>query len=201
VEEYRKTDGTRVQAHTRQAHCRKIESHSYFRNSTAQKVKNLKTSIKPWKDSEKEIVSNALSELPGWLKRYAFKEILRADVGFHPSNPAATVPQTKTLVIFDNFFHLKNKKDVLTHELSHVAFYDFSPNELMSFALASGWVLTQNARFPPKKLLESDSSQSISEDFASHIEHFYRDEEALMLSHPMSDLIIRRLIESKETTL
>jgi hypothetical protein len=197
---YIKQDGTKVEAHIRQAHCRLIEVENYFQNATTQRFKNLKTSIRPWLESEKKIILDGISILPLWLKKYALKEVLRADIGGHPDNPAATIPQTRTLVIFDKFFKSKDQKSILIHEISHIAFYDFTPTDLVDFANASGWVLTQKSRFPPIKLLSPDSAESISEDFANHIESYYVDEKNLMLSHPLSYVIIKQLIRSKESS-
>ena len=185
----------------RQAHCRLIEVKNYFQDATTQRFKNLMTSIRPWRESEKISISDAISKLPLWLKRYALKEVLRADTGWHPDNPATTIPQTRTLVIFDKFFKSKDQKSILIHELSHIAFYDFSTDNLKNFAQASGWVIvSREIRIPPKTLLMPDSDQSISEDLANHIESYYKNKNELMLFNPLSYLIIDQLIKSKEAT-
>ena len=183
----------------RQAHCRLIEVENYFQDTTTQRFKNLKTSIRPWQESEKKVILDGISKLPVWLKKYVIKEILRGDIGWHPDNPAATIPQTRTIVLFDKFFKSKHQNSILVHEFSHIAFYDFSFDEMIIFARASGWRLDRDYnRTPPPILLEPDSKSSISEDFSNHIEHYYKDPKRLMLFNSMSYLVIQKMVHSKE---
>jgi hypothetical protein len=46
IDSYTKLDGTKVSAHSRNAHCREIERSNYFQDSTNQKFTNIKPKIK-----------------------------------------------------------------------------------------------------------------------------------------------------------
>ncbi len=46
IDAYTKLDGTKVTAHSRNAHCREIERSNYFQDSTKQRFKNIKPRIK-----------------------------------------------------------------------------------------------------------------------------------------------------------
>jgi hypothetical protein len=65
-------------------------------------------------------------------------------------------------------------KDILTHEVAHLALSDFS-DVIREFWQLSGWIFVKelNIKLPPTKLIINDSAQSISEDFANHIEVYH----------------------------
>jgi len=105
---------------------------------TMQTFKNIKTNIKKWNPQEKKILEGHLENLPAWLKKYKLTEILRGDIGGNPLNPAAAIPLTKTLLIFDHFFKSPNKQDIIIHEISHIAIYDIDPDTIEEFSRASG---------------------------------------------------------------
>jgi hypothetical protein len=113
IDAYIKLDGTKVSAHSRDAHCREIERSNYFQDSTNQTFKNIKPKIKRWNAAKKKIVQENLSLLPPWLSKYDLAEILRGDVGGSPKNPAASFVSTRTLMIFDRFFKEKEKVGLL----------------------------------------------------------------------------------------
>lgn len=199
INTYTKQDGTKVSAHTRKPHCRELKQQNYFQDSSKQTFKNIKTNIKRWSSEEKKIVEEHLDKLPLWLKKYKLTEILRGDIGGNTLNPAAAIPLTKTLLIFDHFFKSSNKQDIIVHEISHIAFFDIAPDLLKTFAKASGWEEVQTKRWtPPSKLLLEDSKNSMGEDFANHVEIYHSSKEKLMLFNPLSFLIIEKIIKSKE---
>src|SRR5690554_3610016 len=111
VSAYKKEDGTRVRAHIKKAHCRKLRRLNYFKDSTAKELKGIKTKIKKWNVDEKEILKLHLESLPTWLKKYKFSEVLRGTTGGHAQNPAAVIPFSKVLIVFDNFFARQNKTE------------------------------------------------------------------------------------------
>ena len=199
IDAYTKLDGTKVSAHLRDAHCRELTRFNYFQDSTKQTFKRIKTTIKKWSPEEKKIIEEYLQKLPSWLKRYKLIEILRGDIGGNPSNPAAAIPLNKTLIIFDRFFKSSNKQDIIIHEISHIAIYDIEPETIATFAKASGWVKNADGtRTPPSKLLFKDSANSISEDFANHVEAYYSSKDRLLAFNPLSFLVIQQIIQSKE---
>ncbi len=50
-----------------------------------------------------------------------------------------TIPATKTLIIFDKFFPMANKKEIIIHEMSHIAVWDIDPLQLKEFFMSRGW--------------------------------------------------------------
>jgi hypothetical protein len=199
INAYPKSDGTKVTAHTRNAHCREIERSNYFQDSSNQNFANINPKIKKWNANDKNIVQETLALLPPWLSKYHLAEILRGDVGGSPRNPAASFAPTRTLLIFDQFFKEKDKRSIIIHEMSHIAFPSIDPIHKLEFIHASGWT-TDSAFRPvaPQKLLTPDSKDSIDEDFANYLETFYKDEARLMTFNPLAFLIIKKIIDSKE---
>ncbi len=132
-------------------------------------------------------------------KRYKLNEVLRGDIGGNALNPAATIPLTRTLILFDKFFELSNKQDIINHEISHIAIYDIDPDLIEAFNKASGWRKDKNGNsIAPGKLLQEDSAHARSEDFSNHIEAYYASRERLMIFNPLSFVIIQQIIKSKE---
>lgn len=199
IDSYTKLDGTKVSAHSRDAHCREIERSNYFQDSTNQKFTNIKPKIKKWNATEKSIVQENLALLPLWLSKYNLTEILRGDVGGNLKNPAASIAPTRTLLIFDRFFKEQDKRAVIIHEMAHIALPSIDPELVIEFSRASGWTVNDNFELvPPQKLLIPDSQGSINEDLTNHIEVYYTDQAKLMTFNPFSFLVIKRIIESKE---
>lgn len=199
IKTYKKSDGTKISAHTRDAHCREIVRSNYFQDSTNQKFTNIKPKIKKWNATEKSIVQENLALLPPWLSKYHLAEILRGDVGGHIMNPAASIVPTRTLLIFDRFFKEKDKRAVIIHEMAHIALPSIDPGLKFEFALASGWnVKKDNELSPPSKLLKPDSQNSINEDLTNHIEVYFTDPTRLMTFNPLSFLAVKKITESKE---
>ena len=199
IDSYMKLDGTKVSAHSRDAHCREIERSNYFQDSTNQKFINIKPKIKKWNATEKSIVQQNLALLPRWLNKYNLTEILRGDVGGNLKNPAASIAPTRTLLIFDRFFKEQDKRAVIIHEMAHIALPSIDPELVIEFSRASGWTVNDNFEVsPPQKLLIPDSQGSINEDLTNHIEVYYADQTKLMIFNPFSFLVIKRIVESKE---
>jgi hypothetical protein len=199
VRAYIKSDGINVAAHEKKAHCREVSRSNYFQNSTKQTFKNIRTNIKNWKADEQKIVQELILKTPKWLQDYKLTEILRGEFGGHPLNPAATIPLTRTLIIFDRFFSEVNKLAIVTHELSHIAFYDIDSSLIETFAQASGWKFPEGEKpIPPSVLLLEDSKLSVSEDMANHIEYFYTDPNHLMIKNPLAYIVIKEIVRTKE---
>ncbi len=173
IHSYTKQDDTIVSAHSRSEHCREIKGNNYFQNSPNKEIKGLKT--KKWTEKEKSLLNKEMENVPTWLKKYKLSETLRATLEeSNPDNPAMIIPATKTLVIFDKFFSMPNKKDIIIHEMSHIAVWDFSPLDLKKFFISNGWIYKDVGKpTPPKKTFREDSKNSPSEDFANSIEAYY----------------------------
>lgn len=200
IQSYKKADGTKVSAHFRKPHCRQLTQFNYYQDSTTQTFKKIKTNIKKWKPEEKKVVDEYLSKLPEWLKKYKLGEQLRGDVGGNAHNPAVGIPLTKTIIIFDKFFEVSNKLDVLIHEVGHLTILDLTKEEMLGFANASGWIINREKgiKTPPKILVIPDSSESVSEDYANHIEMYYSDPKKLKKINPTSFSYIEKIIKKRE---
>ncbi|HXH74341.1 MAG TPA: hypothetical protein VNJ08_05215 [Bacteriovoracaceae bacterium] len=200
VHAYKKKDGTKVSTHIRSEHCREIEGHNYFQNSTNNHFQGLKAKFKKWDEKEKSQLTKEVENLPSWLKKYKLTEVLRADKQErNASNPAMTIPATKTLLIFDKFFVHQNKRAVLIHEFSHIALWDFPPDDLKKFFLANGWKYKDGSKpIPPQKAFKDDSKNSPSEDFANSVEGYYSAPERLKSFNPQAYSILDQLIKQKE---
>jgi len=201
IESYNKTDGTNVSAHSWKAHCRELTRFNYYQDSTTQTFKKIKTNIKKWKPEEKNVVDEYLAKLPKWLKNYRLGEELRGDVGGNAHNPAAGIPLTRTLIIFDKFFEAPDKLAVLIHEVGHLSILDLTNEEMAGFAKSSGWIIDRkkNIKIPPKVLIIPDSSESVSEDYANHIELYYSNATLLKKLNSASFSFIERIIKKRES--
>lgn len=199
IKAYTKSDGTKVSAHSRDAHCRELTHFNYFQDSTKQQFRGIKTTLKKWTAKERKIIENHLEKLPVWLKKYKLTEILRGDIGGNALNPAAAIPLTKTLIIFDQFFKVSHQSDILVHELSHIALHSIDPQVAIKFANLSGWIIERNKKpVPPRKVIIPDSANSVGEDFANQIEIFHSNPEKLLQFNPQTFQLIKELIKREE---
>ncbi len=202
VNSYHRADGTFVREYYRGGYCRDLPRENYFADSTAQAFKSISPKIKKWTPAEKALVTKHISLLPQWLANYALQEVLRADTD-GTSNPASSIPLTKTMLIFDSFFKNKDQRYIILHELAHIALWDLEASRVEEFAKTSGWNInvTRNSsitRIPPVKLLLPDSAESISEDFANHVELYYSSPQRLKAHNLKSYQCIDKIIKQKE---
>lgn len=200
IDSYMKEDGTEVTAHIRSEHCREIRGYNYFQNSTNNEFRGLKTKFKKWTENEKFLLNKEIENLPLWLKKYQLSEVLRAtQQEGNLNNPAMTIPATKTLVLFDKFFAMPNKREIIIHEVAHVAAWDFSPDDLKKFLIANGWRYKDGLKpTPPEKTFRNDSRDSPSEDFANFVEAYYSTPDQLKKFNEQSFSILDQLIKQKE---
>lgn len=199
---YKRADETKVREYLRSGHCRELQRESYFRDLSSQKFKSISPKLKKWGDAEKAITTKYMSQLPVWLAKYAINEMLRADTD-GTKNPASSIPLTKTILLYDAFFKSNDQKNILIHEMAHIALWDIEVAQVENFARLSGWDLkkTKNSdikRSPPQKVLLPDSVESISEDFTNHIEIYYSAPERLKSHNIELFKFIDQLIKQKE---
>lgn len=94
---------------------------------------------------------------------------------------------------------MKNKRDVIIHEISHLAAWDIDANLLKDFFVSQGWKYTKGKPpIPPKENLLPDSATSPGDDFANSIELYYSDPDRLKKFNLNSFIILERIIKSKE---
>lgn len=199
IKPYTKSDGTKVLGHVRSEHCRVISSHNYFQDAENE-IKGFKGKFKAWTQSEKTLVQSKLDELPSWLKQYKIASFLRASLHpGNPKNPALTIPASKSIILFDAFFKSSKKKNILLHEIAHIAIWDLDSAKLHDFFIANGWTYQKGKRpIPPTKVIIPDSAQSPSEDFANTLEVYYSNPKHLKEFNPKSFSILEDIIKSKE---
>lgn len=200
INAYTKEDGTAVSAHLRSEHCREIEVVNYFQDSSVKEFRNFKGKFKAWTSSEKNQLNKELEKLPLWLRKYKNAKFLRANIHTgNPTNPALTYPDSKTIIIFDNYFNSSNSGHILLHEMAHIAAWDVNPVELQNFFVSNGWIYKRGeSPIPSKKVIIPDSSHSPSEDFANSIEMYYTNPSSLKEFNLKSFLILEDIIKSKE---
>lgn len=200
VDSYTKLDGIKTDAHYRSEHCRAIKDHNYFQNSSQHKFIGEDIKFKPWTNKEKSIINTEINKLPIWLRKYKLTEMLRStSLKNNPENPAMTLTDKKVMVIFDKFFSMTNKRDVIIHEFSHIAVWDIDPQQLLEFFTGNGWLYRKGE--PPKapeKVILPDSASSPSEDFANSVEIYYSSPEQFKKFNQKSFLILEKIIQSKE---
>jgi hypothetical protein len=198
IESYYKTDGTHVSSHTRKSHCRELSRTNYFKDSTTQKFKDIKTKIKKWSPEERNIIHNHLGKIPEWLKKYVIAETLRADTD-GTENPASSIALTKTLILFDRFFQSPNKTQILAHEVAHLTVLDLTKKELEDFYTASGWTINRSKgiKLPPKILVMPDSDESVVEDYANHVEMYHYKPNELKRLNPKSFIVIEAILKMR----
>ena len=199
VAPYSRADQTPVSGYKRRGYCRELSAENYFQDKSSQNIKGAPLKLKKWSEAEKNTVQSQIDRLPTWLRRYRFGEVLRAQTD-DTANPASTIPSTKTIIIFDQFFNEKNQQDIIIHEVAHIAVWDLDASDAEQFATVSGRSidLKKKQRLPPSNPLMPDSVDSISEDFANHIEIYYANEEILKKHNPKVHEFIRKLVQQKE---
>lgn len=200
IDTYKKEDGTRVNAHLRSEHCREIRGVNFTQDLSSKDFRNFNGKFKSWNSSEKMQLNSELEKLPLWLRKYKISSFLRATIhDGNPNNPALTYPDNKTIIFFDSFFKSPNKRDILVHELSHIALWDIDPVVLQNFFVSNGWIYKRGeSPRPPSKVIIPDSSNSPSEDFANSVETYYSNPKGLKEFNPKSFLILEGIIKSKE---
>lgn len=204
VASYTKMNGKIVNSYKRTGYCKEIIGSTFFEDKTALKVKEKVLAVKKWSELEKQIFLEEFAKIPSWLARYSLKEALRTESGGSDTNPATTYALSKTVVLHDSFFKMKNKRDVIIHEMSHIAIFDFSAEQIFEFATLSGWSFERKLekitkRIPPSKTLLDDSSFSIDEDFANHIEVFYSNPDKIKKENIKMFDFLQAIIKSKDT--
>ena len=201
VDSYQRSDGTEVKEYHRSGYCRELQRSNYFRDSSTQRFKSISPKLKKWEATEKALVTKQMLLLPPWLAKYSLNEILRADTD-GTKNPASSIPLTKTILIYDAYFKNTDQKHVILHEFAHIALWDLEKTQVEKFAKISGWVIkvkdSSIQRNPPLKLLLPDSFETVSEDFANHIEVYYSSPRRLKAHNPESFQFIDKLIKQKE---
>lgn len=185
--------GHSVRQHPRNEHCREKwkGADTYIKQFRNDPIKGWphKEIFKAWTKSETESLLQLLSSLPSWAEanQYQFYRALKSDIA---DNPARSELIHKSIIFYDSFFIEKNKPAIIVHESAHHLYQRLGQNDKDTFKNLSGWFpkvdLQTRSVFehPPIKLIKSDSSTSVEEDFTNHVEEFFKSPNNYQKSHP-----------------
>lgn len=200
VQAYKKTDGTVVSGSSRIEHCREFfigtkEWAKSFNNGSLN-AWPYSEKFKIWSKGEKEIILKIISNWPDIFQKWKGAEIFRAVKSKFPNNPAASLPISNSIILYDDFFKQSNKGAILAHELAHIYILRLSPIKLKTILTTSGWDFNQSK---PKwtgnvKPLKDDSPNSPSEDLANNIEDYLYSPQEIKQSRPKVHALLRELL-------
>jgi hypothetical protein len=178
--------GYKVSAHEKGEFCRNRWTYADFFiqniKDTAEAQVTLDEKVKPWTKTEKIVL---LQELAKTSEVYEMKNyhFYRSNMDAYAPNPAVSYPLTRSIVLFDKFFIVAKKDDILVHESGHYLFSKLSKLDSKEFDDASGGttmiIQKVKIRVPPKKLIKPDSSESLDEDFSNYLEIHYSNKALL----------------------
>ena len=165
--------GYDVKAYHRDEHCREKWPGGDKYAPSLQNKKPLDWSQKEifvyWNDQVAQKLILILNEMPTWIDLRPFK-YHRAVKSIFPGNPTSS--NQNNIAFYDLFFKLKNRKEIVAHELAHFYYKSLGLNALEDFAILSGWTykIVKNKVYesPPKNLIQADSSVDKEEDFANY---------------------------------
>lgn len=181
---YTRSDGTLVKASNVTAHCRTLSREAAYLQprfkDTAPKIWPNKTEkSKAWQEHEKELVEDALQEVPDLLLSNSLIAIHRMEKSEEYPNPASSVPGVLSLYN-SSFGHPKGLSRIIAHELAHQLFEDLSPKQKDRYRESAGWRIkldnidNRTLLWTRRKsgYVEPDGVISSSEDFANNVEYF-----------------------------
>lgn len=178
--------GHQVSAHGRKEHCRErwIKA-DFFIKALKDKLEagvEFTEPIKAWKYQESEEVLKTLAAIPEVFEMENY-HYYRSQKSEHLGNPATIYTLTRSMILFDSFFHASNKDEILVHESGHYLYEKLSTEEKLEFMAASGWtkaIVNRAEKYvPPKNLIKEDSSVSQDEDYSNHLELYLNDKATL----------------------
>lgn len=188
-----------VSAHPRQEHCREKWKNadkiiSAFNDQKPNKWSH-EEDFKAWKKNEIEEILKIYENIPSSLQPNSVS-IHRAKKSVVKENPASTDIITKSMVLYDIFFQSKEKKSIVEHELSHLAYENLSYSDIIEYSNLSGWTLKSERGkifdIPPEKVIKEDSKISREEDFANRLELYLSQPEKLKSYNPESYEFFRK---------
>lgn len=179
---YTRSDGTLVKASNVTAHCRTLSREAAYLQprfkDTAPKIWANKTEkSKAWQEHEKELVEDALQEVPDLLLLDSIEGLYRMVKSKDFPNPASNMKGH--IALYDTAFSRdKGLGRILVHELAHQLYLALNGDENISYRLAAG----ESHEFAPNgKILwekriggyvSEDGNSSTEEDFSNNIEYY-----------------------------
>ncbi len=178
VHAYEKKDGTKVSESVKRDFCKnkfpKVENwQERFTDGGIKDWPNKTEKFKSWTQLEKEIVVKYLSEQPIVFRNLSGITFLRGVKSIQNKNPGASVKRLNAIALYDEFFALNEKSQIISHELSHIFAHELKMNDLLDLVSLMGWRQNRRTknflRINSVPLLKPDSTD-LSEDIANHFE-------------------------------
>ncbi len=197
--EYYRADGTFVNATNVASHCQaNPEGYIYW----APRLKNggpfgwiyKKENSKDWTVEERELVLEALNEVPEILRGTSTRGIFRKDKSELGKDNLATSAKG-IIVLYDSAFlrpsPTRSLTRILVHELAHEYYRNLDEGQANNYREAAGWLSLsfREEREGPwiatkSKFVEPDGIVAPQEDFANNIEYFLFNPTKLRLNSP-----------------
>lgn len=183
VSDYTTQTGKKVSEYHKNEYCRKSKlgaKNLKFENKEPDNW-NFNEVFKAWEDRELNQFFNDGDRLPALLRKQVLEKIFRGEKSIYPTNPAASLPSGKLIILYDTYFQRNDRVRVLGHEMAHLLYWRLSREQKKEFAQISGWNFDEvkGLRTPPKILIYEDSVDGPAEDFANNIEAYYFDRKHL----------------------
>jgi len=192
---YIRADGVQVSASYVSGHCR-TNTVTYIRWIDRLKAgsppgwRQKSEKEKPWTTEEKERVIEALSQLPDKLLLDSIKGIFRfSKSSQYGLNPASG--QSGYIVLYDPAFDPQNNlARIISHELAHEAFRQFSGATKYKYSEIGEWLVRRTPKgeevlIPNRDFYtEEDGKENIEEDFSNNTEYFLFNPEGLKAKAP-----------------
>ncbi len=196
---YFRSDGTHVSDADVVAHCQKNSlAYSFlapkFKDGRPEGWPNPNEQSKPWTESEKERMIEALESLPEKLWNRKIGELYRMARSKDAGNFASS-DRNRNIALYDDAF-MDGRiplARILAHELGHMEFLALSDSDKNAYLSTTNWYLTQRGSNPPLILrreccfVADDGKTSPEEDFANNIEYFLFDRNTLREKTPWAE--------------
>ncbi|HLE11210.1 MAG TPA: hypothetical protein VI754_08170 [Bacteriovoracaceae bacterium] len=181
--EYFRNDGTHVDAATVSSYCKNYRTDGPFKTVFADKMPrgwpHKKEEFRKCTAKEQKNISEILKSIPSVLTQVGEVTILCAKKSEYENNPATSIPETKTIVLYGSVAKSETKR-VLIHELAHFLYESLSQEERRSYWRASEWFQV-NINQPPISIRpyfsEEDGARGADEDFSNNVEHYFEEHE------------------------
>lgn len=179
---YVRSDGSVVRATFVKAHCKDLTKAAQFfesriKSGVPPKWPHKNELVNVWTEEEKELLREALDEIPEILMSNNVIGIYRLKKSTYYPNPASS--SDGIITIYDSAFDNPGKiPKILAHELCHQNYLDLNEKDRQDYRRETGWRLElrpdRNIYWYGRKegYVESDGNISPEEDYANNMEHF-----------------------------
>lgn len=198
VKPYKRLDGTPVSGYFKRQYCRKssYEMESLSFEDERPKSWKFNENFSSWNEKEINIILSTLDKLPSYFKNKKIKSFYHGTKSIFKNNPAATLPISNEIVLYESFFRSPEKERILAHEIPHILYFSLTSEEKINFAKILGWNISPLS--PPKEVIYPDSVDSPAEDMANNIEAYFYDSDKQLKFNKKIPEFIKSLIGPKK---